>query len=82
MWKFRWSTTVTSTGFLASARAADNPPNPAPTMTTRCMDPCSHAGIGGGGEPSTTVSHPPVTLEIMDITAQKTRLSAPTADRS
>ncbi len=37
MWKLRWSTTVTSTVPPMRARAADRPPNPAPTTTTRCM---------------------------------------------
>ena len=42
MWKLRWSTMVTSTGLPIRARAADSPPNPAPTTTTRCIGPWWH----------------------------------------
>jgi hypothetical protein len=46
-WKFRRSIKVTSTGLRRSPRAQYRPPNPPPTMTTRC-----HFAVGESFRPA------------------------------
>ena len=72
MWKFRWSTMVTSTGLPTRVLAADSPAKPAPTMTTRCIGQWWHTGqvrlpgpvpgLSASDRASPELSHPIGTL--------------------
>src|SRR5665213_395183 len=49
---------VTSTSLPMRARAADNPPNPAPRTTTRCIGPCWHREPSGRPSPAPPAGRP------------------------
>src|SRR5579875_2460490 len=54
-WWLRRSTSVTSTGSRPSSRAAGSPPNPPPTMTTRCRLGAGATAVKDSSQPRTGV---------------------------